>query len=163
MMMAITAPAGDWVKAGSYQIPMPATAQGADGRPHLWVALYKPDISLLLAWGASSGQDPDYPFTFPWPAAHAREHQFADIVWNGVPVARRGIWLVDNDRCYLPDASPAHAGTAEEAAEGRCEQAGLAASESDIALARLLQGLAHPTGPRFGAYLRDSGIVAERG
>jgi hypothetical protein len=32
MMLAITAAAGDWVKAGSYQMPMPATAQGADGR-----------------------------------------------------------------------------------------------------------------------------------
>jgi len=135
--------------------------QRAPTAPHLRAALYKPDISLLLARGAPSGQHPDYPFNFPWPAAQAREHQFADIIWNGLPV-RLGISLVDNDRCYLPDAYPASAETAEDAAPGRCQQAGLTASPSDIALARLLQGLAHPTGPRFGAYLRDSGIVAER-
>jgi hypothetical protein len=124
MMQAITAPAGDWVKAGSYQMPMPATAQGADGRPQLRAALYKPDISLLLARGATSGQHPDYPFTFPCPAAQVREHQFADIIWNGVPVACRGIWLVDNDRCYLPDAYLASAETAEDAAPGAASRRG---------------------------------------
>jgi hypothetical protein len=81
---------------------------GRDGTPRLEIeshvsrAVYRANISLGLAWGLP--YEHGEPWEEQWAAFPDRNIRgyWADVLWNGAPVDRVLLLLVDGGRAYLP-------------------------------------------------------------
>jgi hypothetical protein len=93
---------GNWTVIGNDDSRFPArTAEGK----HLHAAVYNPDPDILLAWGLvlSEGvREADWVFSSP-----EIMRQRAEAWCRDKRVAQWSVLLVDGDRCYLPELSPA--------------------------------------------------------
>jgi hypothetical protein len=121
--------------------------------------VYRPDISLRLAWGLQVGAE----FTIDdWVMPDKKVSRFiADGFWQGALVARWHLLAVDGGRCYLPDAEPMVVKTGEGFFDAQA--AGWTARASEVALAQLLNEVTpgmERGRSQFGTYLeRLAGIV----
>jgi hypothetical protein len=120
-----------------------------------YIAVYKPDVDLRLAWGLPYGDNVTYPgWDFPAPGTN---RLLADGFWRGALVARWQVLSVDGNRCYLPhpDLIVAETGALP---HDPVVPAGTTVKTSDIALARLLQQMAPRNATRgFDDYLKETG------
>lgn len=120
-----------------------------------YIAVYKPDVDLRLAWGLPYGDNLSYPgWTFPDPKI---SRLLADGFWRGALVARWQVLSVDGNRCYLPhpDLIVAETGALP---HDPVVPTGTTVKTSEIGLARLLQQmvLRHAT-RSFDDYLTGTG------
>ena len=121
---------------------------------HHTLAVYRPDVSLRLAWGLALGDK----LTFEgmiWPDRTITRH-VADAFWEGSLVSRWHYLVVDGGRCYLPDPDRGLLRTGGSADD--YETGPWTATASEVALARLLNALT-PRVNEFSRYLEQSGIV----
>jgi hypothetical protein len=126
--------------------------QSLEVESHLYLAVFKPDAGVRLAWGVT--EDTGLVFDgWEWPDPRIAR-QVVDGFWHGALVTRWLVLSVDGGRCYLP--VPRHAFAGEVLGDG--ETAGWAVKESEVALARLLQQLARP-GDDFGGYLKRTEAI----
>lgn len=122
---------------------------------HDYLAVYKADVSLRLAWGLTLNRGLSFEgWTWPDPQTYRLA---VDTFWQGSLVARWAVLLVDGARCYLPDPDRAYAKT-DESLKGY-QGFGWTAKASEIALARLLDGISHGTASEFDSYLGRAGII----
>ena len=121
---------------------------------HTYLAVYKPDVSLRLAWGMTV----DDRLTFEdWHFPDRSGYRvLVDAFWQGALVARWTVLLVDGGRSYLPDADRGYVKTGESITD--YETVGWTAKASEIALARLLDRIARSMS-EFDRYLEQAGIV----
>jgi hypothetical protein len=68
---------------------------------HSDYAVFKHDVAISMAWGATAGGDYREPWATRCPDATART-AYIDIFYNGALVFRDVFVAVDGDRCYLP-------------------------------------------------------------
>jgi hypothetical protein len=75
-----------------------------DFNEHLARAAYRPDVSIGLAWGIRVEDDfrADWVQELEEPLNRPAPSFIADILYNGMLVARELLVLVDGARCYLP-------------------------------------------------------------
>ena len=145
--MIITSSPGDWERLERL---------GGPGWPdgHHYLAVYKPDVSLRLAWGFVAREDE--PAFRDWHFSTPVEQHLVDALWHGALVARWPVLAVDNVHGYLPDPRNMLMETGE---PGQVEHVAWTVKASETALPRLLQLLVPPQGPRnFDSYLEQSGI-----
>lgn len=104
---------------------------------HTYLAVYKDQVDLRLAWGMTADKE----LTFDgWDFAdRSIDRQFVDGFWCGALVTRWPVLSVDGYRCYLP--SPQLSVVETGAAFQDHEVVGSTVKASEVALARLLQGL----------------------
>lgn len=119
-----------------------------------YLAVYKPDVSLRLAWGLTLERVLSFEgWTFP---DSSISRYAVDAFWQGALVARRTVLVVDGGGCYLPDPDPAYVKT-DDSLMGH-QGVGWTAKASDVAVARLLDGVVRPSS-EFDRYLDQAGIV----
>jgi len=117
---------------------------------HHCLAVYKPDVSLRLAWGLKLRDEPSLP---PWRHKdQTLERRIVDAFWQGALVARWTILDLNSGYCYLP--TPWLADLDEVTGRAR----GHSAKASDVALARLVNLLTRPSIP-FDRCLKETGIA----
>lgn len=119
-----------------------------------YLAVYKPDVSLRLAWGLTLEKDLSFEgWIFPdrsiWRYA-------VDVFWQGALVGRRTVLNVDGGRCYLPDPDPVYVKT-DDSLMGHMI-VGWTAKASAVAVARLLDSIVRPSS-EFDRYFRQAGIA----
>jgi hypothetical protein len=68
---------------------------------HSDYAVFKHDVAIAMAWGATAGGAYREPWATRCPDAAART-DYIDIFFNGTLVFRDVFVAVDGDRCYLP-------------------------------------------------------------
>ena len=121
----------------SWSSPANGTS-GIDVDNHSYVAVYKPDIDLTIAYGMSESSR-DQELSFKWsdafPDKKIHEISIADVFWRGSLVDRVNFVHVDGGRCILP-LGDGHQG--------------LRITRYDYAVARLLDEL--EGGNRFEEY-----------
>lgn len=93
---------------------------------HDHVAVLRDDVAISLAWGMTDEPRFSAGWLSAFPDSGASSH-YVDVRYNGVPVLREVLVLVDAARAYLPVPLP---GTGE-----------LIARRTNVALARLVQAL----------------------
>jgi hypothetical protein len=130
-------------------------------RSPYYLAGYKTDVDLRLAWGMKAAEDLTYEgLDFPAPGI---TRETASGFWRGALVTEWFVLVVDGHRCYLPEPQRAHIETGEP-----IRGAGTirwTAPASHVRLARLLQRLSRPDEPsqEFEHCLKRSGIVETPG
>jgi hypothetical protein len=149
--MVTTSSAQDWALAGRGPLYLDRFTNVSSQDDH-WtevdfhnsLAIYKPDVNLRVAWGLELDDELSFnDWTWPDPGIS----RFAvDAFWRGALAARWTLLLVDGARSYLPEPERARDGS------------GWTAKASKIALARLLQELAHMPAGEFDQYLQSAGI-----
>jgi hypothetical protein len=123
-----------------------------DNESHTYLAVFRADVDLRLAWGLPHGENLSYQgWTFADP--HISRH-LVDGFWRGALVARWSLLSVDGGRCYLPE--PSYSTVTDTGAPGDSKITGTTVTESELALARLLQGMTRAIGPDVDSYLRQS-------
>jgi hypothetical protein len=126
-------------------------------KEHVHRAVYRPDVSLGLAWGMDVYSD-DLPIHAPWsdrfsdPTIHL---QYIDVLWNGMLIDRREIAKVDGHRGTLPHARPMVVDTGQDWPEA----IGETSNPYDVQLARLTHVLGGGSLEEFESHFRRSGIV----
>ena len=75
---------------------------------HLYLAVYRADVSLRLAWGMELADGLSFD-GWEWPD-RAISRFTVDGFWQGALAARWTLLLVDGGRCYLPDPRRMDAG-----------------------------------------------------
>jgi hypothetical protein len=125
--------------------------------PHYYLAVYKPDVGLRIAWGITIGEKweagaADEPWIWP----DRSMYRFAvDAFWQGALVARWTLIGVDGGHCYLPDAGRVWV-QADDSYQSILT-VGWTAKSSEIALARLVDNL---TGHReFDRFFKQARIA----
>jgi hypothetical protein len=149
----ITSSPGDWERLE--RLGGPAWPSG-----HPYLAVYKPDAGLRLAWGLMMRDDVEVD---GWKfIAETIEEHLADAFWHGALVARWSVLAVDNVHGYLPRPSRA---TAEAGDPGAgAEHLGWTVTKSETAVPRLLHGLTPECSSRsFDSYLKQTGTVVTEG
>lgn len=122
---------------------------------HVYLAVYRPDVDLRLAWGMRQDTELTFPdWDFP---DRSISRLLVDAFWRGALVARWSVLLVDGARCYMPDPSLAVAEVGP--AQADIEVIGSTVSESRVALARLLQRIQGRDDAELESYLRRSNVV----
>ena len=122
---------------------------------HNYLAVFKPDVDLRLAWGLIVDSNLNFDdWVFPDPAI---DRLLVDGFWRGALVARWTILAVDGHRSYLPDVDRADIKTGESLRDH--QTFGWTAPASDVALARLLQELLQRPAGEFDRYMEQVGIV----
>jgi hypothetical protein len=122
---------------------------------HHTLAVYRPDVSLRLAWGLALEGD----LTFEgmtWPDNRITRH-VADAFWQGSLGTRWHYLVVDGGRCYLPDPEREYTRVGESPLD--VEAGPWTAKASEIALARLLNELVQRPPGEFNRYMDQSSIV----
>jgi hypothetical protein len=156
--------ADDWTVLGhgpTFLDRFGAVISGTDYRleadPHYYLAVYKADVSLRLAWGIQVDDKLEID-GWIWPDRSITRH-LVDAFWQGALVARWTVLLVDGARCYLPDPDRAYVRT-DDSIQG-FETVGTTAKQSEVGVARLLHTIVHPGGgAEFDRYLEQAGAVA---
>jgi hypothetical protein len=126
---------------------------------HWYRAVYKPDISLAVEWGAVPSfnrGDPDREFEEDWtrkfPDTSARMH-LVEVIFNGGIVHQSHYASVDGGRGYVPVPTP-HVIHDE---RGEAVRDYYYASAQVVALTRLIHDLTEKT-PSFDWFMEQSGI-----
>jgi hypothetical protein len=153
---------GDWVLLGEGPLFIDGLTEVSAGDRHWlevdrhnYLAVYKPDVDLRLAWGLTLDTGLSYDgWVFPDPAI---DRLLVDGFWQGSLVARWTLVSVDGHRCYLPDPERAYVKTGDSPRD--YETVGWTATKTDIALARLLNELVQRPAGEFERYMSQSGIV----
>ena len=130
---------------------------GLEVKSHAIRAVYKPDLSLGIAWGLEHGDGE--PLNFDWakfPDTQVRA-SFADVIWNGMLVHREQALSVDGGRAILPWPRPW--GTTEPGGHTPI-QVGNQVTETEVALARLVHGFEHAPA-EFDNYFERAGFVID--
>lgn len=122
---------------------------------HHTLAVYRPDVSLRLAWGLAFEGDLTFE-EMTWPDRTINRH-LADAFWQGSLVSRWHYLVVDGGRCYLPDPEREYVQTGESPLDVAAGP--LTAKTSEFALARLLNSLAGREDREVSRYLERSGIA----
>jgi hypothetical protein len=121
---------------------------------HYYLAVYKPDISLRLAWGLTLDND----LTTEWVFPDRSMYRYAvDAFWQGALVTRWTMLGVDGGRCYLPDADRGAVQTGESFRD--YETVAWTAKASEVAVARLLDRIIRGPSSEFDSKLDQAGIV----
>src|SRR5215469_7597637 len=106
---------------------------------HYYLAVYRPDVSLRIAWGFRVGDRwESAEENWVWPD-RSMERFAVDAFWQGALVGRRTLLSVDGGHCYLPDAERAFV-RAGDTPQGYMT-VGWTATASEIATARLVDEL----------------------
>lgn len=128
-----------------------------DIESHALRAVYKPDLSLGIAYGLIVGDGK--PLDFDW--AKFPDEQvtasFVDVLWNGMLVHRDQVLHVDGGRAILPWPRPW--GTTEPGSRTPIA-IGNQVTATELALARLVHGFEHAPA-QFDSYLERSGFVID--
>jgi hypothetical protein len=103
---------------------------------HDWLAVYKPDVDLRLAWGMTHRDDYQLPEPFIWPNRKIYL-DFVDAFWRGSLVARWRVLNVDGGACYHPEPDRASVNTGDSLRDW--ETVGWTVKASEVKLCRLLQ------------------------
>ena len=119
-----------------------------------YLAVYKPDVSLRLAWGLTLDRELSFE-GWTWPDRSISRYA-VDTFWQGALVGRRTVLDVDGGCCYLPDPDRTYVKT-DESLMGY-QGVGWTVKASDIAVARLLDRLVRPTS-EFDRYLDQTGAI----
>ena len=136
-----------------------ASPGGLEADCHTYLAVYKPDIDLRLAWGLTHADGLTFDgLTFPDPRI---ERQLVDGFWRGALVTRWPVLSVDGYRCYLPNPTQTYTSTGPSIRDN--ETLGWTAKPSEIALVRLLQSLVHGHDKDFDSYVERAGIIVAAG
>jgi hypothetical protein len=122
---------------------------------HHSIAVYRPDVSLRLAWGLKRDEHQDID-GWTWPDRSITRH-LADAFWQGSLVARWTYLVVDGGRCYLPDPQREYTQVGESPLD--VEAGPWQVKASEIALTRVLNELAQRPAGEFDRYLRQSGAI----
>ncbi|MEU8406126.1 hypothetical protein AB0C19_07960 [Micromonospora sp. NPDC048842] len=131
------------------------------GHYQRWV--FVPDVRVSIAYGMPTSLNAE-PLTFEWTFPDPKVYQaYGDILYNGSPVHRACLLHVDGARAILP--TPRNE-VAPSGGPFGMELFAYSATESEIAFARLVDGLAGHG--EFDRYLQRASIVpvpdsAERG
>jgi hypothetical protein len=121
---------------------------------HIYMAIYKADIDLRLAWGMTEATGLSFEgWNFPH---RSIERQLVDGFWRGAFVTRWPVLEVDDGRCYLPYPRPAVAAGSQPPGHF---VTGYQVRSSEVALARLLQSLTDREDREFEVYLRQTKAV----
>ena len=93
---------GDWNIVSCFGKPsfLPWSPDG-EFNEHLARAAYRPDLSIGLAWGITDNDNYREDWANDFPDEHA-ESELADILYNGMLVAREILVSVDGGRALLP-------------------------------------------------------------
>ncbi len=156
----------DWevIDVGSGPLYLERHGEVSNGSGQLWVevdshyylAVYKPDVSLRIAWGIRVGDKwESVEDRWIWPD-RSMERFAVDAFWHGALVARWALLSVDGGNCYLPDADRATVQT-DDSTKGY-QTVAWTAKASDIALARLVDRLTRSIS-QFDRFLEQTGIV----
>jgi hypothetical protein len=154
----------DWalLAEGPYYLDQLAQVSGPEGHwieidSHYHLAVYKPDVSIRLAWGIRQ----DYRLVFDgwqWPANSKDIARFiVDVFWGGALVARWTLLVVDEGHCYLPD--PHRKYTHMDNGALNIEAGPWLATTGEIALAQLLNNLVGRDSGEFERYFDATGIT----
>ena len=99
---------GDWHKIGGFPsyrdkftLHSNADSRWVEVEPHDVVAVYKPDVSITMAWGLTVHADFQEPWANEFPDRRASSH-YVDIFFNSALVFREMYVSVDGGRAYLP-------------------------------------------------------------
>jgi hypothetical protein len=124
---------------------------------HITRAVYRSNVELGLAWGLvrDTPSEAKFPWTGVFPDAKHDRLVFVDILWNGAPVDRLVVAVVDGGRAVLPPARP----IVVDAGFGDAEIVGEVATPYDVAVARLIHTLSGSPESEFDRYSREAGIV----
>ena len=161
--MIIGSSPDDWAVVetggGVFTDGLAGAGSGAEGRPeaesHVYLAVYRPAVELRLAWGLTTSTGLEFE---GWDFAHQSiVRRLTDGFWQGALVARWSVLSVDEYRCFLPMPEPLVAATGLTPRDH--EIAGWAVKASEVALARLLQGLTFGDDSGFDGYLEQTGSV----
>ena len=159
-MVRASAPA-DWedLEPGPWYLDGFATVNGqVETSYHPRLAVYRPDVSLRLAWGMrkSWGDSDDDGLRFDWHFPDPRMVlELVDVLWAGALVDRLVVVAVDGHRCLLPcPAEP----IVVDSGQHRPDIVGETASAYDVAVARLVNSIGDGIS-EFDRYFRESGIV----
>jgi hypothetical protein len=121
---------------------------------HHYLGVYKPDVSLRLAWGLKLEDELSLD-GWTWPDRSISRYG-VDAFWQGALVARWTMLVVDGGRAYLPDPDRAYIKT-DDTSMGY-ETIAWTAKASEVAIARLLDRMVRSVG-EFDRYFSDAGIV----
>jgi hypothetical protein len=159
-LVADSAP-GDWHKIGCYG----AGADPSDRRGHRSVFVFREDMNLTMAYGASidDGEPWEDAELAPGPR-HEVRGVLLDVLWAGALVDRQALHLVDDGRGILPDYEDEAIDTGQLDAEDVARTAPAKAVRTARLVLCLNNGL--PTfdeearlGHGFDFYFHRSGIV----
>jgi hypothetical protein len=126
-----------------------------DVEGHTYLAVYKDDVDLRLAWGMRSETGLTFEgWDFP---DRSIDREYVDGFWRGALVIRWPVLAVDGHRCYLPSPQLSVFRTESESRDD--EVAGTTVKASDVGLARLLHRLVGRDDREFDANLRLANAV----
>lgn len=127
-------------------------------RSHVHLATFKADVDLRIAWGLPVAEKLTFEgMLFP---DKDIERRLVDGFWRGALVTRWTLLLVDGGRMYLPEPGREGVQSGEMPGEGY-EHIAWTAKASEIALARLVNGLANPWAAEFDGYLERRAQIIE--
>src|SRR5258708_31046853 len=160
--MITGSPPDDWASIPSGPLYLDQLGEVIEGSQHqvevsshLYLAVYKPDVSLRLAWGIEEDRDLTLE-GWTWPDKQITRF-IVDAFWQGPLVARWYLRQVDGARCSLPDAYREYV----KKGESLMDYQGYAwtATSSEIALARLLNDLVGRPRGDFDRYMEQAAII----
>ncbi|HVB45176.1 MAG TPA: hypothetical protein VNF47_21070 [Streptosporangiaceae bacterium] len=157
----------DWAKVEGgdpFFLSAPEDHHKGDGqhwtetRSHVHMATYRADVDLRIAWGLPVAEGLAFEgMLFP---DKSIERRLVDGLWRGALVTRWTVLLVDGGRMYLPEPGREGVQSGEMPGEGY-EHIAWTAKASEIALARLINGLANPWAAEFDHYLEKRAAIIE--
>lgn len=131
----------------------PRRSDLGETKGHAYLAIYKADVNLRLAWGmtvGAVGTDAHLAFKTGDFADPSIERQLVDGFWRGALVTRSSVLSADGHRCYLP--IPEFTFSARVADPPTVKT-------SEVALARLLNRLARRDARDLDARLERAEVV----
>jgi hypothetical protein len=105
--LIISSSANNWavIVEGSVYPGHPEEVISGETEGHTYLAVYKADVNLQLAWGmtvGAVGTDTHLAFETRDFADPSIERQLVDGFWRGALVTRWSVLSADSHRCYLP-------------------------------------------------------------
>lgn len=152
--LIISSSANDWavIVEGSVYPGHPEEVISGETEGHTYLAVYKADVNLRLAWGmtvGAVGTDTHLAFETRDFADLSIERQLVDGFWRGALVTRWSVLSADSHRCYLPFP---------ELLITQVDES-FTVKRSEVALARLLNRLAGRDETDFGIMLEHARVA----
>jgi hypothetical protein len=150
--LIISSSANNWavIVEGSVYPGHPEEVISGETKGHAYLAVYKADVNLRLAWGMTAGTDTHLAFKTGDFADPSIERQLVDGFWRGALVTRSSVLSADGHRRYLP--IPEFTFSARVADPPTVKT-------SEVALARLLNRLAGRDARDLDARLERAEVV----
>ena len=150
--LIISSSANNWavIVKGSVYPGHPEEVIAGETKGHAYLAVYKADVNLRLAWGMTAGTDARLAFKTGDFADPSIERQLVDGFWRGALVTRSSVLSADGHRRYLPIP---------EFAFGARVADPPTVKTSEVALARLLNRLAGRDARDLDARLERAEVV----